>query len=202
MAITTYTELQTAIGNWLNRSDLASKIPDFITLAETEFNLELRVRQMVKRAEATLNEEYEDLPSDYLELVELKLDTDPIVKPDFMTIGQLSTTYPSASVGEPAGYTIVGDELQFRPIPDTSYTLKIAYYAKVTALSVSNPTNWLLDLYPGLYLYASLLEAAPYVRDKEAIAIWEMKYASILQRITKADKRANYNAAPLAVKAG
>ena len=31
MAITTYTELQTSVANWLNRDDLTDKIPDFIT---------------------------------------------------------------------------------------------------------------------------------------------------------------------------
>ena len=30
MAITTYSELKTAVGNWLNRDDLTSVIPDFI----------------------------------------------------------------------------------------------------------------------------------------------------------------------------
>ena len=36
MALTTYTELKAAIADWLNRSDLTSQIPDFITLAEAE----------------------------------------------------------------------------------------------------------------------------------------------------------------------
>src|SRR5882672_139887 len=34
MSILTYTDLQSAIGNWLARSDLSANIPDFITLAE------------------------------------------------------------------------------------------------------------------------------------------------------------------------
>jgi len=35
MAISTYSELKTAVANWLDRSDLTDVIPDFITLAET-----------------------------------------------------------------------------------------------------------------------------------------------------------------------
>ena len=42
MAITTYAELKTAIANWLNREDLTSVIPDFISLAEADFNRKLR----------------------------------------------------------------------------------------------------------------------------------------------------------------
>jgi hypothetical protein len=34
MSITTYSELQTAVANWLKRSDLTATIPDFIRLAK------------------------------------------------------------------------------------------------------------------------------------------------------------------------
>jgi len=42
----TYSGLQTAVGDWLARSDLSSNIPDFITLFEAEANRTLRTRQM------------------------------------------------------------------------------------------------------------------------------------------------------------
>ena len=45
MAISTKSELHTAVTNWLNRSDLTSRIPEFITLAEASFNRNLRTRQ-------------------------------------------------------------------------------------------------------------------------------------------------------------
>ena len=34
MAITTFSELKTAVANWLDRSDLTDRIPEFIALAE------------------------------------------------------------------------------------------------------------------------------------------------------------------------
>jgi hypothetical protein len=46
MSITTYTELQTAIGNWLDHSLFTSRIPEFIVLFEATANRKLRVRQM------------------------------------------------------------------------------------------------------------------------------------------------------------
>src|SRR5690242_11042188 len=46
MSLATYSDLQTAVGNWLKRSDQTSLIPDMITLAETEIFRHLRVRQM------------------------------------------------------------------------------------------------------------------------------------------------------------
>ncbi len=52
MSISTYAELQTAVGNWLNRADLTARIPEFIELFEARVKRDLRVRQMEKRATA------------------------------------------------------------------------------------------------------------------------------------------------------
>ena len=54
MALTTYTELKTSLADWLYRSDLASVIPDFISLAESQVERQLRTRQMIVRATAGL----------------------------------------------------------------------------------------------------------------------------------------------------
>lgn len=42
MAIATYAELQDAVANWLDRSDLTVRIPEFISLAEGEMRRQLR----------------------------------------------------------------------------------------------------------------------------------------------------------------
>ena len=36
MALTTYAELKTSVGDWLNRTDLAAAISDFVSLAEAQ----------------------------------------------------------------------------------------------------------------------------------------------------------------------
>jgi hypothetical protein len=53
MALTTYTELKSSLADWLNRSDLTSVIPDFISLAEAQMERQLRTRQMIVRATAS-----------------------------------------------------------------------------------------------------------------------------------------------------
>lgn len=55
MALDTFAGLKATIADYLNRDDLTSVIPSFITIAEAKFNRKLRVRQMVKRATATLD---------------------------------------------------------------------------------------------------------------------------------------------------
>ena len=43
MALTTNADLQAAIADWLNRSDLSAQIPDFLTLAQLKINRRLSI---------------------------------------------------------------------------------------------------------------------------------------------------------------
>ena len=91
MAITTYAELKTAVADWLNRSDLTAVIPSFIALAESHFNQEERLRNQksIVRATATFNQEYEALPGDYLEMLNLTNQTTvPFQKMQFLSLNQ------------------------------------------------------------------------------------------------------------------
>ena len=75
MAITTYSELKTAVANFLARSDLTTQIPDFITLAEARMSRELETRTQEKRAQASTaaSDEYISLPTDLRKVRPLKL---------------------------------------------------------------------------------------------------------------------------------
>ena len=50
MALSTYSELLSTVANYLNRDDLTTLIPTFITLTENRLNRELRVRANMVRA--------------------------------------------------------------------------------------------------------------------------------------------------------
>lgn len=200
MPIGTYSELQSAIAGWLNREDLTARIPDFIALAEARLSDDLRVRQMEERATAPFNEEYEPLPSDFLEMRQLKLLTNPIATLIYKTPTVLDTDSPSTAPGQPVFYTIIGSEVRLKPPPDTTYTAELVYYQSIPALSDAAPTNWLLTSRPNAYLYASLIEAAPYLGDDERIKTWEFLYTRAIEQITQADERARWNGAALTVQ--
>ena len=72
MSITNYTELQNAVMNWLDRSDLSNYVPDFITLTENYFNRQLRVRQMMKTVSITTVAGVGTLPTDYLQSIAVR----------------------------------------------------------------------------------------------------------------------------------
>ena len=75
MALNTYALLQTSIADQLNRTDLTAEIKDAILLTEKRLNRVLKYPKLEKRATATLNAEFEAVPSDMLEMVSIKLKT-------------------------------------------------------------------------------------------------------------------------------
>ena len=77
MSITSYTTLKSTIADYLNRSDLTSIIPTFISLAEANFQRNVKHWKMHKRAEATLDTEFTAVPSDYLEAIRWHIITAP-----------------------------------------------------------------------------------------------------------------------------
>ena len=191
MALTTYAELKTSIGDWLNRSDLTSVIPDFISLAEAQIERTLRARQMIVRANASFDAQYGAVPSDFLEAKSLKLtSTNPQSPLSFLSIDALDAemTKHTAS-GKPKYFGVVGGQLRIVPTPDATYTTELTYYAKLTKLSTSVASNWLLSSSPDIYLYGSLLQAAPYLQDDARIQTWATLYERALNDLQTADDR-------------
>ena len=199
MALDTFSGLKTTIADYLNRDDLTSIIPTFITLAEAKFNRKLRTRQMVKRANATVDTQYFAPPSDYLEAKAFRLNTNPLTTMEFVTEQYADTLRSSTyiSAGKPAYFTIVGSQLEVIPTPDTGYTGDLSYYAKIPSLSDTNTSNWLLAYAPDLYLYGSLLETAPYLKDDERLSIWGQLYMASMEDIVVADQRASVATTPI-----
>jgi hypothetical protein len=193
MAINTYATLKSSIADFLNRDDLTSVIPTFITLAESKFNRAIRTRQMVKRATATVDGRFFAMPADFLESRSFQLNTNPITVLEYVTEGYgntlNSTVYQSS--GRPKKFTVVGTQLEVIPAPDSSYESELTYYAKIAALSDDNTSNWLLTSNPDIYLYGALLQSAPYLKDDARIAVWSQLYTSSVDELNVADQRAS-----------
>ena len=190
MAITTYSELKTAVADWLERSDLTARIPDFISLAEAKMNRKLRVRLMMERVTLTVDAEYEDLPADFREADSLIFSDAGVTfecRPtpaEALAVRSVGGTYAA----RPEFYSLIGSQLRVYPTPDKAYSAELTYYQKVPALSDATPSNWVLADYPDAYLYGALAEAGPYLRDTEALAIWGSSFEKALAGV-KADQK-------------
>ena len=62
MALTNYAELKSSIADFLNRDDLTSVIPTFISLAEAQFARDLRHYKMENRATGTIDSQFMTKP--------------------------------------------------------------------------------------------------------------------------------------------
>ena len=203
MALTTYTELKASVADWLNRSDLTAAIPDFISLAEAQIERTLRTRQMIVRANASFNVEFGATPADFLEVRSFKLSgTNPPTPLSFMTIDALDAeaTKFTAS-GRPKFFGVVGSQFRLVPTPDSNYATELTYYAKLSKLSASVATNFILSASPDIYLYGALLQAAPYLQDDARIQVWATLYERALNDLQTADDRASTSGGVLLTRA-
>ena len=199
MAISTYSELRTTVADFLNRDDLTAAIPSFISLAEAALNRRLRSPEMVTRATVTIDAEYENRPSDWMETIRYQVNTNPITVMEFVTPEEaiIQKTKFSAA-GAPLFFSTVGTQFQHVPAPDGSYTGELTYYARVAGLSDTNTTNWLLTANPDIYLYATLVQSAPYLKEDERIGVWAGILNGLMAEYEVAEQRAKTGSSRLA----
>lgn len=195
MAITTYAELQSAIADWLNRSDLTSVIPDYITLAEAQMQRDIRHWRMEKRATLTVDARFSAVPDDFLAPLRIHVTASGYQAPmDLISIDDMQERRGGAddAAGVPGTYAIVGGEFEFYPTPDGSYTAELHYRRTIPALSDTNVSNWLLSLAPDAYLYASLMQSAPYLQEDARAMMWAEAYNRIVASINLEGKRGKH----------
>ena len=191
MAISNYSELKTAIASWLDRTDLTDIIPDFIALAETRHKRDFKIRRMETRVTTNTiaGSEFYTLPDDYIAMRNIKLNTDPKTPLDFLTPEIMDRLNAGSSRGTPKAYTIKGNNIELRPLPDGVYEIEVSYYKHFAALSDSNTTNDMLTHHPDVYLYGALVEAEPYLQNDKRIQVWQGYYDRAKQDIITSNER-------------
>ena len=201
MALTNYSDLKTTVANYLGRSDLTSQIPDFISLAEIRLSRDLRIRQMLKTATATMtaNDPTVGLPSDFLAMRDIYIEGAPRVSISYQTPSIFSRNARADESGKPVFYTMRGLEFEFAPKPDNAYTLQMVYYAKPDAMSNTNLSNVFMANAPDALLYASLIEAEPYLMNDARTQLWNTFYSVAIEKIKVSDDDAEYSGIPLSM---
>ena len=185
MALTTYDELKASIADFLNRDDLTSVIPDFITLAESNLNMIVRHWRQEKRSTAEIDTQYSAVPADFLQVISFHISSGDYRSLELISQAEMQNRrYKSGDTsGKPAFYAITAGEIEVYPTPDGTYDAELYYYSRITALSASNTSNWLLEYFPEAYLYGSLLHSAPYLKDDERVQVWASLYANAINAI-------------------
>ena len=202
MSFTSYSELKTEIADYLGRTDLTSKIPTFVTLAELRLSRDLRTRKMLTSASTTMTsgDGKVELPADFLEMRNIYTQGNPRMPVTYLSPSAFMRDARADESGLPVFYTVLGAEFEFAPKPDTAYVLEMLYFAKPTSMSDSVSSNAFLANYPDVLLYASLLEAEPYLINDARVATWADLYNRAIQNINSSDQNSEYSGVPLTMR--
>lgn len=200
MALDTYDGLKGEIAGWLNRQDMEAVIPTFIRLLEAQVERSLRVREMIARARAEITEEFTVLPQDFLAIEHAIVNNAKPITLEWVPMNQIDALQATLDPGELKYFTIIGDELEVAPFPQGASEIEVVYYRQLDKLSDARQTNWLLERHPDLYLYGTLMQAAPYLKNDERVGLWSSALDAILEQIRLADERATKGGTPLKMR--
>lgn len=191
-----YDDLKAMIQDTLQRGDVAPAVPSWIRLAEARFNRELRVWQMITRATTTAapgaGSSFVTLPGEWLHAQNVQLNADSSgVRPlTYITLQEADKLRAGGATSGARFYTLHAGQLELVPPLKEEQEVELTYYAKVPALTTDYPTNWLLETWPDLYLYGSLLHSAPYLDNDARLPVWAGMHDKILEEARLQDARA------------
>ena len=201
MAISNYTELKTAVANWLDRDDLTARIPEFIALAEARFNRVLRIRSMEAKytANTVAAQRNLALPTSYIQMRNFQVNTSPLTTLSYVTPEIYDRLWGGSTQGTPKFYTILADEVSLGPIPASVQEVEMLFYKKFENLSGSVATNWLIINAPDIYLYGSMLEAEPFIMNDERVQLWATALERGVSDLQEQDNKDRHSGSALRV---
>lgn len=200
--ITNYSTLQTEVANVLNRDDLTADIPGFIQSAEARLKRDHRAKLLVDATplSTTASTETTTLASDVDSIEALAHDgptyfgeidiVDPGKLSDWLGHHGGTTGVPAYAALSEVGTTI---RLRWAPVPDAQYDLLFQYWAKLTNLSSASPVNRFLQSHPDIYLYAALVESAPFLKDDDRLPMWETILSNRLDDLHRSTQRRTFS---------
>lgn len=185
MAIIDHASLRTAAANYLHRTDLTSIIPDFISLAEARLNRRLRLSAMESRESGTSSAGVIALPSGYREARSLHIaQGGDYRRLDYKTPEQAGL-FPDS--GYTQAFTIVGSNIELLAAPAQDVDYRLVYFGAFDPLE--DGQNWLILNAPDVYLYATLLEAAPYIKADARLPVWTQLLEAAIADLESEDRR-------------
>lgn len=189
MAIGTYAELKAAVVNWLHRSDLAERVPEFIALAEARIQHDITdIAPLLSGGVIITIPGQRKYAADLIRLnwaVRKEPTTTPLQIVGARELADKYSHEQYRSIPQQIAYD--GVNLVLHPTPSATFTISYTCQDRLAPLSADADTNLVLQRFPGLYLYGALQESAPFIRDDARAALWASKYAEALQNARSVD---------------
>jgi hypothetical protein len=193
--IMTYDSLLEDVRRYLERgfteqSDqiVYDQLPRLVTLGERRIARELKIEGFIRAVTTPLQAGVPVYmkPDRWRDTVSMSVDNKPI----FARSYEYCRNYwpDEAETGTP-GYYADYDYQHWLlvPTPATAQTLEILYYEQPRFLGPEFQTNWLTEYAPDTLLYATLLEATPFLKNDERIQTWQGLYDRAAQALNGED---------------
>jgi hypothetical protein len=187
----TFTTLQEDVRRYLERgatyaSDpvVYEQIPRLINLAERRISRELKIQGFINVVTGTLvvGQSVYSKPDRWRDTVSINIGTGANSNSRSVLYARayeyLLSYWPDRSqTDEPLFYADYDySHWLLAPTPDAEYPFEILYYELPPLLDDAVQTNWLTEYAPQLLLYATLLEATPFLKNDERINVWQSMY--------------------------
>ena len=189
MAFTNQAALEAVVADYLNRTDLSSQITDAVTLCAARLK-RAEACQTLTSQSLTLDAATVSLPSDFQRAHSLFYDGSysaygPIEITSHERVASYRGQFGPSGMPQVAAILYDALELYLAPTPSVSYTATLIYDAGVTQAT-------LLSDFPDLYLYGTLIEMAPFIRDDDRIPMWEQRFQTALEEVRRYNERATW----------
>ena len=200
----TYSSLLNDLRNYLERgATLATdpsvyiQLPSLIGLAERRLARELKIQGTVTVVSSTMTtgEATYPKPDRWRETVSIRVGTGAgynVTQEVFPRAYEYMRQYwPNQTLtGTPRFYADYDySHWFFAPTPNAPFPYELIYYELPPLLGDDVQTNWFTEYAPNALLYASLMEAAPFLKNEEIIPIWQGFYDRAVAALNGEDIR-------------
>lgn len=203
MALDTYANLKESVQDWSHRNDVASRIDDFILIAEQEmYNnriepLEVREQEVKTSVDTVVGSKFISLPTGYESMRGILID-DKSTDAEQFELRYLTPEllHKHRTNGCPTEFTVTG-QIEFNRPADAIYNVEIQHLAKIPALTAANPTNDILTNYPSIYLAGCLWALFRWAKDPESAAGAYSDFLGAIKGANIATQNGKYGPAPV-----
>ena len=207
----TYQQLQDDVIGWLDRRDIISRIPGWVTMAETEIAETVRARCMVKFGTQAIDAPYITMPPDFatMESIRDAVTGELLVLKDEWS-GSWTASYNDTNqvngISAPATcYRLLADCIEFLPhprIPDPPdptwqpQQVLMGYYARPKPLILPADTNPILEQLYAIYLFGVCKYGALFELDDDRAQQMDAQWQQVVTRANLWKQQSDYSGAP------
>jgi hypothetical protein len=209
MTLATYSELEGTVNRYLDRTDRATEIQEWVRLVEFEVQRKLGLRSQQLSVSGTLTGGTNEIetPAGILYPQLLVFDTEPPRVVEVVTHAQgEETEYSEGGSATPTQATVWGVSathetvIRVWPQPPANVPYTLRYTTGITPLTAAAPSNYLLLVAADVYLYGCLVHGFLFDEDPEKAAVWRPLFDEQVRMVKRIEALARAKVGRLRVR--